>query len=76
MKRISSSYPGLLLIAVLLVGVAQAHEGHAPLPTKGVQVDVPKGLITLSPAAHKSLGLQTGRLSSVRWKKRLWPMPL
>lgn len=35
-----------------------AHEGHAPLPTKGVQVDVAKGLVTLSPEAQAALALQ------------------
>ena len=43
-----------------------AHEGHAPLPSKGVQVDVVKGLITLSPEAQKALGLQT---AAVQQKK-------
>lgn len=51
------------LIVLLHVGfvsnMALAHEGHAPLPTKGVQVDVKKGLLTLSPDAQKSLGVQT-----------------
>ena len=51
---------GLVLFACLLWSLPlQAHEGHAPLPTKGVQVDVVKGLIILSPEAQKSLGLQT-----------------
>ena len=62
MQIISSSLLRLALITVFMIGRAQAHEGHAPLPTKGVQVDVPKGLITLSPAAHKSLGLQTAAI--------------
>lgn len=35
-----------------------AHEGHAPLPTKGVEVDVAKGLVTLSPEAQTALALQ------------------
>jgi len=38
---------------------AFAHEGHAPLPTKGVQVDVDKGLATLSDEARKALGVET-----------------
>lgn len=37
---------------------ALAHEGHAPLPTKGVDVDVAKGLVTLSPEAQAALALQ------------------
>lgn len=47
------------VIASFYMQRAIAHEGHAPLPTKGVQVDVVKGVITLSPDALKSLGLQT-----------------
>lgn len=51
---------GLILFACFLSALpSQAHEGHAPLPTKGVQVDVEKGTIVLSPEAQKSLGLQT-----------------
>ncbi len=38
--------------------VALSHEGHAPLPTKGVDVDVAKGLVTLSPEAQAALALQ------------------
>lgn len=51
---------GLLWFFSLFCSLSlHAHEGHAPLPSKGVQVDVVKGLITLSPEAQKSLGLQT-----------------
>lgn len=49
----------MVFLAAVALGTATGHEGHAPLPTKGVQVDVEKGLITLSPEAQKSLGLQT-----------------
>ena len=62
MQTISSNSMRWAITLLLVAGYAQAHEGHAPLPTKGVQVDVPKGLITLSPAAHKSLGLQTAAI--------------
>lgn len=47
------------ILAGSSLGVVKAHEGHAPLPTKGVQVDIKKGLITLSPDAQRSLGVQT-----------------
>lgn len=47
------------MTATMIARPAIAHEGHAPLPTKGVQVDVEKGLITLSPEAHRTLGLRT-----------------
>ena len=36
-----------------------AHEGHAPLPAKGVLVDVAAGRLVLTPDAHKALGVQT-----------------
>lgn len=40
---------------------ASAHEGHAPLPTKGVDVDAERGLVTLSPEAQAALALQLAR---------------
>lgn len=36
-----------------------AHEGHAALPTKGATINREKGLLTLSPSAHKTLGVKT-----------------
>ena len=45
-----------------LTSAARAHEGHAPLPTKGAQVNVEQGLVTLSDAARKSLGIETGEV--------------
>jgi membrane fusion protein, heavy metal efflux system len=56
------SWFAVLIISLTFGTVASnavAHEGHAPLPSKGVQVDVKKGLLTLSPVAQKSLGVQT-----------------
>lgn len=35
-----------------------AHEGHAPLPTKGAQVDVEKGRIVLAEAARTALDVR------------------
>ena len=64
-RRFTHALPSarlVVLAATISIAPARwinAHEGHAPLPTKGVQVDVMKGLITLSPEAKKSLGLQT-----------------
>jgi hypothetical protein len=40
-----------------------AHEGHQPLPTKGVQVDTDRGYITLSGQARSAIGLQTDEVS-------------
>ncbi len=54
--------PAILASAALLtvcVTVLMAHEGHAPLPTKGVQVDVARGHLLLSPAARDSLAVMT-----------------
>ncbi len=38
---------------------ALAHEGHQPLPTKGVEVDVKTGHLTLSRSARNLLDVQT-----------------
>lgn len=43
-------------------GLVFSHEGHQPLPTKGVQVDVQKGEVTLSAQARATIGLQTGEV--------------
>ena len=54
--------PAILASAALLtvcVTVLMAHEGHAPLPTKGVQVDVARGHLLLTPAARDSLAVMT-----------------
>ena len=50
--------PAALALGCLLgvaAGVLLAHEGHAPLPSKGAEVDVAKGLIRLSPDARSAL---------------------
>ncbi len=39
--------------------LANAHEGHQPLPTKGIQVDVKNGQVTLSARAHDAIGLRS-----------------
>lgn len=60
----------LVLLAISLImgatGIPRAtsaHEGHAPLPTKGVEVDVKLGRITLSPEAARALRVQTAALT-------------
>lgn len=60
----------MAVIATMIGRPASAHEGHAPLPTKGVQVDVEKGLITLSPEAQKSLGLRTAAVEQRALKEK------
>ncbi len=49
---------------LLTVGVTVllAHEGHAPLPTKGVQVDVARGHLLLTPAARDGLAVSTAEV--------------
>ena len=52
------------LVFLLTVAVTWlwAHEGHAPLPTRGAQVDLAKGLITLSPEARDVLNVKTAEV--------------
>ena len=50
---------------VLILGAAShglAHEGHAPLPSKGVLVDAEKGMVILSGQAQRALGVQTAEV--------------
>lgn len=58
--------PLIRYVALVVISLATwsaqatyAHEGHAPLPTKGVQIDVEKGLATLSADAREALGVRT-----------------
>lgn len=47
--------------AILVIprfNASEAHEGHQPLPTKGVQVDTERGHITLSAQARQAIGLE------------------
>ena len=49
---------GLLSIFWLTTSsICYAHEGHQPLPTKGVQVDTQNGYVTLSGQARSAIGL-------------------
>ncbi len=55
----------LSALGILLTAAATwlwAHEGHAPLPTKGAQVDVVKGRVILSSEARDTLGVQTAEV--------------
>ena len=49
----------VMLVLTFSPGMVSAHEGHAPLPTKGAQIDIAKGLITLSPEAQRTLAVKT-----------------
>lgn len=59
-----------VIVATTLIAMAAGHEGHAPLPTKGVQVDVKRGLITLSREAYKSLGMRTSAVEQRALKEK------
>jgi len=52
---------GLLLVTAA-VSWLLAHEGHAPLPTKGAQVDVEKGRIVLASASRSALDVDVGNV--------------
>ena len=49
----------LLMLLTVAATWLWAHAGHAPLPTRGAQVDVDKGLITLSREAREVLDVKT-----------------
>src|SRR5262245_61003733 len=52
-------------LAALLTAAAAwlwAHEGHAPLPTRGVTVDADRGQIFLSPETLEALQIQTAEV--------------
>lgn len=59
--------PAGLAVALLLTAAATwvlAHEGHAPLPTRGAQVDAAAGRVTLSRDAREALDVQTAEAES------------
>ena len=49
----------LLLLLVIEATLAFGHEGHQPLPTKGVQIDLKTGQLTLSRAAREVLDVKS-----------------
>ncbi len=49
----------VVLSLVMSASLAGAHEGHQPLPTKGVQVDTQNGQLTLSAQAREAIGLRS-----------------
>ncbi|MEQ1904328.1 MAG: efflux RND transporter periplasmic adaptor subunit [Pirellulaceae bacterium] len=51
--------------------VVWAHEGHAPLPSKGVEVDIKKGTILLTKSARDALGLKTAVVQKRPQEERL-----
>lgn len=61
MRRLRNILAVWLALVFGLLRVISGHEGHAPLPTKGVEVDAERGLVTLSPEAQAALALQLAR---------------
>jgi len=53
---------GLTLLYCAHALTTRAHEGHQPLPTKGLQVDTQNGHITFSGQARAAIGLQAEEL--------------
>ncbi|MDP1804243.1 MAG: efflux RND transporter periplasmic adaptor subunit, partial [Acidimicrobiales bacterium] len=58
-RRVGLAVCGLVTVFVTVV---LAHEGHAPLPTKGVQVDVARGHLLLTTAARDALAVVTAEV--------------
>ena len=54
----------LLLLLTAAATWLWAHEGHAPLPSKGAQVDLAKGLIVLARESREALDVQTAEVES------------
>lgn len=51
-------------VGLLLTGMTIAHEGHAPLPTRGAALDPATGVLRLSREARGTLGLETVEVES------------
>ena len=49
----------LAVSLVILLGTSKAHEGHKPLPTKGVEVQTKTGTLILSASARDAIEVQT-----------------
>ncbi len=63
-KRSGSLKRVCLFLAIALTPFqVRAHEGHAPLPSKGVEVDVQRGSVLLTQPARDALGVETAEVS-------------
>ena len=51
------------VVLVLVIHTAEAHEGHKPLPTRGMEVNVEAGSMVLTKAARETLDVQTVEVS-------------
>lgn len=59
------------ILACMATASALGHEGHQPLPTKGVRVDLAKGRITLSKAARELIDVRTSEVEQREGTERL-----
>jgi membrane fusion protein, heavy metal efflux system len=72
-SRLSSPRLSCCLFLILHFSCfTHAHEGHQPLPTKGVQVDTKRGYITLSEHARNAIGLETAEVTVGEVSSRLF----
>lgn len=60
-----------LVLVCVTTAPAFGHEGHQPLPTKGVRVDLAKGRITLSKAARELIDVRTSEVEQREGTERL-----
>ncbi len=52
---------------VLVAALAHSHEGHRPLPTRGMEIDAVSGTMLLTHPAREALGVQTVEVISQSW---------
>lgn len=52
-----------IVLIVALVGIVSAHEGHKPLPTKGIEVQPETGTLILSASAREAIEVTTKEVS-------------
>lgn len=62
-KKLVHSFACFVLTVCVMGDLATAHEGHQPLPTKGVQVDTAHGSISLSRQARDAIGLESSEVT-------------
>ncbi|MDX1929052.1 MAG: efflux RND transporter periplasmic adaptor subunit, partial [Pirellulaceae bacterium] len=60
-----------LLIVLLVSSLVHAHEGHRPLPTRGMEVNVETGSMILTTAARETLDVQTVEAESRKLSQSL-----
>src|SRR5687768_7022697 len=67
----NSARTTLFVLVLVSASALPAHEGHAPLPTRGAQVDLKAGVITLSAEARDALGVDTAEVVQEASEERL-----